>query len=151
MLQLPFTLDAGRGAPLYQQLYESLVSQIRSGELAAGTKLPGKRSLAAQLAIGVNTVDTAYQMLVAEGYLESRPKSGFYVLEISEPLAPPAPAAPLRPEAAPEAPPRFDLSTGSVDTALFPFRTWGRIQKGLLYDAPELLLHGHRQGDRELR
>ena len=151
MLQLPFTLDAGRGAPLYQQLYESLVAQIRSGELAAGTKLPGKRSLAAQLAIGVNTVDTAYQMLVAEGYLESRPKSGFYVLEISEPLAPPAPAAPLRPEAAPEAPPRFDLSTGSVDTALFPFRTWGRIQKGLLYDAPELLLHGHRQGDRELR
>ena len=150
MLQLPFTLDAGRSTPLYQQLYDSLVSQIRSGALAAGTKLPGKRTLAAQLAIGVNTVDTAYQMLVAEGYLESRPKSGFFVQEISEPLSPPVPAAPLVREET-SAPPRFDLSTGSVDTALFPFRTWGRIQKELLYDAPELLLHGHRQGDRALR
>ena len=150
MLQLPFTLDAGRSTPLYQQLYDSLVSQIRSGALPAGTKLPGKRTLAAQLAIGVNTVDTAYQMLVAEGYLESRPKSGFFVQEISEPLSPPVPAAPLVREET-SAPPRFDLSTGSVDTALFPFRTWGRIQKELLYDAPELLLHGHPQGDRTLR
>ena len=30
MLQLPFTLDAERSTPLYQQLYDSLVSQIRS-------------------------------------------------------------------------------------------------------------------------
>lgn len=150
MLQLPFTLDSARKAPLYQQVYDCLVSQIRSGALPAGTKLPGKRTLAAQLAIAVNTVDTAYQMLVAEGYLESRPKSGFFVLEVSKPLAPAAPAAPLPAAPGPDLP-RFDLSTGSVDTALFPFRTWGRIQKGLLYDAPELLLHGHRQGDRALR
>ena len=67
MFQLPFTLDSGRKTPLYQQLYESLVSQIRAGALPAGTKLPGKRTLAAQLAVGVNTVDTAYQMLAAEG------------------------------------------------------------------------------------
>jgi GntR family transcriptional regulator/MocR family aminotransferase len=38
-----------------------------------------------------------------------------------------------------------------VDTALFPFRTWGRIQRELLYSAPQLLRHGHRQGDEELR
>ena len=93
MLQLPFTLDSGGSAPLYQQLYEALVAQIRAGELPPGTRLPGKRTLAGQLAVGVNTVDTAYQMLVAEGYLESRPKSGFFVQEISEPLSPPVPAA----------------------------------------------------------
>ena len=137
MLQLPFTLDSGGSAPLYQQLYEALVAQIRAGELPPGTRLPGKRSLAAQLAIGVNTVDTAYQMLVAEGYLESRERSGFFVLEVGEPLPPAPRPAPLPPEPSPEGPPpRFDLSTGSVDTALFPFRTWGRIQKEQLYDAP---------------
>ena len=154
MFQLPFTLDSGRKTPLYQQLYESLVSQIRAGALPAGTKLPGKRTLAAQLAVGVNTVDTAYQMLAAEGYLESRERSGFFVQEVSQPLAAPAPVSAgsmvPEPEAA-ERTPRFDLSTGAVDTALFPFRTWGRIQKELLYDAPELLLHGHPQGDRALR
>ena len=54
-------------------------------------------------------------------------------------------------EAPPSPAPRFDLSTGAVDTALFPFRTWGRLQKELLYNGEELLRHGHRQGDMELR
>ena len=36
--------------------------------------------------MAVNTVDTAYQMLVAEGYLEARPKSGFFVLEYLDAL-----------------------------------------------------------------
>ena len=36
-------------------------------------------------------------------------------------------------------------------SALFPFRTWGRIQKELLYHGEGLLRHGHRQGDGELR
>ena len=154
MVDLTFGLDSGSPVPLYQQLYENLVRQIRSGRLKAGDRLPGKRSLAAQLAVAVNTVDTAYQMLVAEGYLEARPKSGFFVLDVADtlprrdaPKAVPSPA-PVRP---PEPPVRFDLSTGGVDTALFPFRTWGRIQKELLYASPELLSHGHRQGDPELR
>ena len=43
--------------------------------------MPGKRRLAAELSVSVNTVDAAYQMLAAEGYLESRERSGFYVQE----------------------------------------------------------------------
>ena len=155
MLDLTVCLDSGLAKPLYQQLYESLSAQIRSGRLRPGDKLPGKRSLAGQLAVAVNTVDTAYQMLVAEGYLEARPKSGFYVLEYTDELpqaAPALPAIPSRHESGlTSPPPRFDLSTGAVDTALFPFRTWGRIQKELLYASPELLSHGHRQGDENLR
>ena len=149
MLRLPLSLDAGAKAPLYDQLYTNLAAQIRGGQLPAGTRLPGKRALAAQLAVGVNTVDAAYQILVAEGYLEARPRSGFFVLQVEDPLA----AAPLPAAAEPEVERswRFDLSTGAVDTELFPFRTWGRIQKDLLYAAPELLSHGHRQGDQNLR
>jgi len=151
MYHLPLTLQNDNSKPLYQQIYESIARQIRSGQLETGTRLPGKRSLAAQLAVGVNTVDTAYQMLVAEGYLEAREKSGFFVLEIADTVPDHAEAVPaIAPE---ELPPRypFDLSTGSVDTELFPFRTWGRIQKELLYDAPELLSHGPRQGEWSLR
>lgn len=150
MIQFPFVLDSHSG-PLYQQLYERLVEQLRSGGIPAGSRMPGKRALAQQLGVAVNTVDAAYQMLVAEGYLESRPRSGFFALEVADtvpsPLQAPEPIPPL-----PEPPVwRFDLSTGGVDTALFPFRTWARIQKELLYDAPELLSHGNRQGDRNLR
>lgn len=153
MVELTVCLDAKAARPLYQQLYDYLSAQIRSGALPKGGRLPGKRSLANQLAVAVNTVDTAYQMLVAEGYLEARPKSGFFVLEYLDAL----PQAPERaPVFLPEEPPaetvpRFDLSTGAVDTALFPFRTWGRIQKELLYNGEALLRHGHRQGDLELR
>ena len=81
MLDFTLCLDPAGERPLYQQLYNSLSVQIREGTLARGTRLPGKRSLASHLAVAVNTVDTAYQMLVAEGYLEARPRSGFFVLE----------------------------------------------------------------------
>ena len=152
MLDLTLCLDSAASSPLYQQIYESLARQIRTGRLASGTRLPGKRSLAAQLAVAVNTVDTAYQMLVAEGYLEARPKSGFFVLEYAVPDPPAAPPPESTPQAPPEpAPLKYDLSTGAVDIDLFPFRTWGRIQKELLYARPELLRHGPRQGDPELR
>ena len=154
MLQLTICLDSGGEKPLYQQLYDSLAAQIRSGVLKAGDRLPGKRALAGQLAVAVNTVDTAYQMLAAEGYLEARQRSGFFVLEsggFPAVEAPPAPGEERARQAYRDPPPRFDLSTGGVDTALFPFRTWGKIQRDLLYGEPELLRHGHRQGDEELR
>ena len=165
MVELTLCLDPAAGRPLYQQLYDSLTEQMRTGRLGAGDRLPGKRSLARQLAVAVNTVDTAYQMLVAEGYLEARPRSGFFVPAHTGLLPQAAPERSERPpsgclregpaadgerEAAPAAP-RFDLSTGAVDTALFPFRTWGRIQKELLYAESGLLRHGDRQGDGELR
>lgn len=149
---LELTLQLSGAQPLYLQLRDSIAAQIRTGHLTAGDRLPGKRSLASQLAVAVNTVDTAYQMLVAEGYLESRPKSGFFVLPYTDTLRPVhAPEATSEPGAVPVPPFRFDLSTGSVDTALFPFRTWGRIQKDLLYSGGALLAHGHRMGDENLR
>ncbi len=92
MLEWTICLDAAGEKPLYEQLYDSLSAQIRSGTLQAGDRLPGKRSLASQLAVAVNTVDTAYQMLVAEGYLEARERSGFFVLECAG--APPQAAEP---------------------------------------------------------
>ena len=81
MVHLTTALDASSGVPLYEQLYRSLAGEMRSGTLAAGTRMPGKRRLAAELSVSVNTVDAAYQMLAAEGYLESRERSGFYVQE----------------------------------------------------------------------
>lgn len=63
--------------PLYEQLYNALAQDIRSGALQPGKALPGRRTMAAQLGISTNTVDTAYQMLAAEGLAVTRPRSGF--------------------------------------------------------------------------
>ena len=154
MFHLTTALDAASGVPLYEQLYESLAAEMRSGAIPAGTRMPGKRRLAAELSVSVNTVDAAYQILATEGYMEPRERSGFYVQEYlalptrPEEVPPPVSAAP--PEAA-EPPVRFDLSTRGVDPGLFPFRTWARLQKELLYSSPQLLTHGDAQGDVELR
>ena len=154
MFHLTTALDAASGVPLYEQLYESLAAEMRSGAIPAGTRMPGKRRLAAELSVSVNTVDAAYQILATEGYMEPRERSGFYVQEYlalptrPEEVPPPVSAAPL--EAA-EPPVRFDLSTRGVDPGLFPFRTWARLQKELLYSSPELLTHGDAQGDPALR
>lgn len=156
MFHLTTALDAASAVPLYEQLYQSLAEEMRTGAITAGTRMPGKRRLAAELSVSVNTIDAAYQLLAAEGYLESRERSGFYVQEyLALPTQPenlPAAAPKIDPEMAEKKQPvRFDLSTRGVDPSLFPFRTWARLQKELLYSSPELLTHGDAQGDLELR
>ena len=150
MLHLTAALDPASQVPLYEQLYRSIAREISAGALPAGARMPGKRSLAEALSVSVNTVDGAYQMLAAEGYLASRPRSGFYVQEYPARPAPrgqdaPPPALPAAPPA--EDPPvRYDLSTSGVDTRLFPARTWARLQKELLYTSPGLLAFVHQWG-----
>ena len=155
MVHLTTALDAASAVPLYEQLYQSLAQEMRTGALAAGTRMPGKRRLAAELSVSVNTVDAAYQMLAAEGYLESRERSGFYVQEYlalpARPAGVPEPQPLHLPEPPPAPPVRYDLSTRGVDPGLFPFRTWARLQKELLYSSPQLLTHGEAQGDPALR
>jgi len=75
-------LNPSSAASLYMQIYESIKQDLISSRLLAGTRLPSKRLLASQLGISVNTVDSAYQQLVSEGYLEARAKSGYYVCDL---------------------------------------------------------------------
>ena len=121
MFHLTTALDAASGVPLYEQLYESLAAEMRSGAIPAGTRMPGKRRLAAELSVSVNTVDAAYQILATEGYMEPRERSGFYVQEYLALPERTGSAAPPQPETAPapEQPVRYDLSTRGVDPELF--------------------------------
>ena len=47
MVHLTTALDAASGVPLYEQLYRSLAAEMRTGAISAGTRMPGKRRLAA--------------------------------------------------------------------------------------------------------
>lgn len=66
----------------YYFLYTSIKEDILSGTIKQNEKLPSKRSLAEHLGVSLITVETAYQMLKDEGYIESRERSGYYVAEI---------------------------------------------------------------------
>ena len=69
---------------LYNHLYKCIKNDILSGVLGAGSRLPSKRSLAKNLGISVITVESAYGQLVAEGYVYSLPKKGFFVADIKQ-------------------------------------------------------------------
>ena len=66
----------------YYYLYKSIKEDILSGTLSKNEKLPSKRSLAEHLGVSLITVETAYQMLKDEGYIESRERSGYFVTEL---------------------------------------------------------------------
>lgn len=68
-----------RDTPLQTQIYDQLKASILGGDAAPGTRLPSSRALADQFAIARNTVLQAYEQLLAEGYLESRPGAGTFV------------------------------------------------------------------------
>ncbi len=137
------------GLPLYEQLYRHLVGEIRQGRPAPGGRMPSKRQLCALLGVSMSTVETAYSLLTAEGYLVSRPRSGYVVADLL-PLTP-DPAADVPPP--PPPPPKwtYDCSTSAVDTSLFPFSSWARITKEAVYENPDLLQRGHPQGDLPFR
>lgn len=147
------TLVLEGGTPLYRQLYRYLADEIRSGRLPAGSRLPSKRQLCAHLEVSMSTVETAYEILTAEGYIAAKPRSGFVVCDVlpmpavkgeeGEQLTLPEPPARPRWE--------FAFSTGAVDTSVFPFSSWARITKEAVYQHPELLQPGHPQGDLPLR
>jgi len=80
-------LSFSSNTPLYRLLYLTIRKDILTKELPSGSCLPAKRKMAANLGISINTVDAAYQQLVSEGYLLSRPQSGFFVKDISETLS----------------------------------------------------------------
>ncbi len=78
---LILNLDNSSEQNLYVQIYTLLKNDIMNGTLEKGTKLPSLRKLAQENDISVTTVETAYTQLLVEGYIESRPKSGYYVSE----------------------------------------------------------------------
>ncbi|MCV6587912.1 MAG: PLP-dependent aminotransferase family protein [Marinobacterium sp.] len=82
-LFLPFLQEiihqGDQRTPRYLQLFRAFQQAITSAVLPVDTRLPASRSLAQSLHISRNTVRTAYEMLLAEGYIESRQGAGSFV------------------------------------------------------------------------
>ena len=150
---LTLTLDPGAERPLYEQIYRQIRQEIASGGLPAGARLPSKRALAAHLKVSVVTVEGAYGQLLAEGYLRSEPKRGFFVWMPEEvPLSAPGPTPSVPPDRTAAAPLPYDFSTSAVDTAHFPFSTWARLMREVLSQEDSALLDSPPpQGVPELR
>ena len=85
---LTYELKKAPGVPLYEALYRCIREDSLSGQLVPGQKLPSKRALAANLEVSKITVETAYDQLLAEGYICSREKVGYFVEAVGAAPAP---------------------------------------------------------------
>lgn len=148
---LYFQLQKEKNMPLYEQLYEGIKKAIMKQQLTEGTKLPSKRQLADFFAISQTTVEQAYAQLLAEGYILSKPRVGYFVEAIDElPFA--QPAVVHAPQQAEQIRVDWDFSLSKIDEDSFPFDTWRKYAKDL-FDAStkHLLQSGERQGEYALR
>ncbi|WP_258535680.1 PLP-dependent aminotransferase family protein [Bacillus sp. 03113] len=141
-----------KNEPLYVQLYRYIKNEIEIHHLKEGTKLPSIRQLAMHLKVSKTTIEEAYHQLIAEGYVESRPKSGLWVLPLDEmPII--KPAEPLISEEKTKKPPvTIDFQYGDIDNKSFPLNKWRKcISEAIDSLNHELFLYGDKQGDNELR
>ena len=76
---LTYELKKSPGVPLYEALYRCIRADILSGALKTGQKLPSKRALAQNLEVSKITVESAYNQLLAEGYIRAEEKVGYFV------------------------------------------------------------------------
>nr|WP_297170936.1 PLP-dependent aminotransferase family protein [uncultured Agathobaculum sp.] len=138
---LTYHLDAHGKTPLYEQLYRAVRADIMSGVLVGGAQLPSKRQLAANLRISQVTVETAYAQLLAEGYIVSAPRRGYFV---QQQLTVPAQALTTHPaiqhRPAPADNCLYDFRTNIVDNGCFPFSTWARLSRAVLSEYADRLL-----------
>jgi GntR family transcriptional regulator/MocR family aminotransferase len=147
-LRTPIVVDRRLATPLHRQIYEQWRAGVLGGRFAPGDRMPSTRELAVALRVSRATVATAYDQLMAEGYLDTQHGSGTFVCH-ALPETPVAPAASLpaksRSEAVPvrlsafaarlapvitrmPAGPRvINLSTDGPTFEQFPFSVWKRL------------------------
>ncbi len=151
-MDLTFQIDTEDSKPLYQQLYQFVKSEIQAGKIGMKEKLPSKRKLSVSLGLSQNTIQSAYDQLIQEGYVTPSERRGFYVNRIENlaRLDGALPAAAEEQKA--EAHARYDFSYTGVDPDCFPYALWRRLYKETVDENDRgLLLLGESQGRFELR
>ena len=173
-------LDPRAAAPLYRQLYERLRGQILAGRLDAGARLPSTRVLAGLLGVSRSTTALAYDLLLQEGYIESRVGDGTRVARLHAEPGQPSSARPTTPalfrhniplsrrgrlladlpfpedvavqDAGADGHQGNPFRISQPDIAHFPYATWARlVARRARHALPRVALYQHPHGYLPLR
>lgn len=139
----------------YKQIYQQIKNQILSGIYKPKEKLPSKRQLAEQLGVSTNSVVVALDQLLAEGYIYSVERKGYFVEDITLYLADDKEVKPL-PKHLKEtrifSSDIISFSHMSANMDLFPCKEWLKCeQKAMKAFHHELSFMSHNQGPFEVR
>lgn len=153
MNMMSFTLSIDESIPIYHQLYNYVKSEIQSGAVSSGSKLPSKRKLSAYLNISQNTIQSAYDQLAEEGYIIPVERKGYYVAKLDNLVKINTQKDITSVETKKlEYPIKYDFSFQSIDMQTFPFSVWRKLTKEAIneYDS-DLVNLGDTKGYFELR
>lgn len=142
--------------PLYLQLYHYIKTAILEGSILPTEKLPSLRSLSKSLGLSLTTIELAYNQLLVEGYIYSKPQSGYFVNQIS------AGMGSVRRDGDAEQPEIIPLRQGELlsdyekhgyyDLSCFDFVKWKKCINQVLTEYSHLLLReGDSKGEKALR
>ncbi|WNS73626.1 PLP-dependent aminotransferase family protein [Bacillus sp. DTU_2020_1000418_1_SI_GHA_SEK_038] len=147
-MELPIYLEHGKAK--YIQIYEQIKTAILNKTVAAHSKLPSKRELSTQLGVSIHTVREAYEQLLAEGYIMSRERSGYFVSSFEQEWLPKTINIPNKDLAMyPNNQLPIDFNSGHVDTANFPYHIWKRMIRRYIEES--FLVSSPWQGEWALR
>lgn len=151
---ITYNLFKTGSASLYEQLFKYIKNDILGGILKPGEKLPSKRMLAKNLGVSVITVESAYAQLIAEGYIYSIPKRGFYISDFRNIMT--GKKESFTKEMAPltggETAYFADFSSSETESDLFPFTIWSKAVREVLSDSRvQLMTNSPCGGIYELR
>ena len=131
---LTFFLDKQSESSLYEQLYEQIKLAIAEGKLKKNEKMPSKRKLANHLKISQTTIETAYNQLLAEGYINSIPKVGYFVTTDLELLSNRKHLPVQEYEKIKDDEFLVDFKTNQVDSESFPYEKFAKIERDVVLD-----------------
>ena len=143
-------IDSNSSTPYYLQLYSYLKEAIVSGEIQADEKLPSLRLLSKNLKLSMTTISLAYDQLSVEGYIYSKPQSGYYACDIHKGL---------------ETAQNHSLEIPTLDAVIeqeapqqyydldcFAFNKWKKCMNKVLTEyTPQLFFESDPQGELALR
>jgi GntR family transcriptional regulator/MocR family aminotransferase len=157
MLEAIDLINNHNSSPLYIRICDYIKRDIENGVLHKGTKLPSYRKLAEHLGVSRNTIEQAYQQLLSEGYVESKPKSGIYVSDISTGIflsknVSISEVIPFKSHSEKNTSNFIDFSVSGIDTSIFPISVWKKLTNDTINNFSECLnTAGDSQGEPGLR
>lgn len=152
MEKLSCQLNKSSNTPLYEQLYLYIKKEIVEGRIPYKEKLPSKRKLSNSLKISRNTIETAYDQLIAEGYVEAYPRKGYFVMAHEDLEYIQTNQRLQESSEKSDGDIRYNFHPSSIDTKNFPFSVWRKHTKNMINkEKHSLLLLGESQGEIELR
>ncbi|WP_345994022.1 PLP-dependent aminotransferase family protein [Sulfurimonas sp. HSL-1716] len=143
-----YNLDTSAKTPLHIQLYEAIKYDITTN-LAVGSKLPSIRKVSQEYKISKNTVESAYNQLYAEGYIESRPKSGYFVADAD--FLPLSNHSSMLKESTTPPVYRYDFHPARLDKDLFPLKLYKRLFSKAINETIDFGAYTDGQGEYSLR